>query len=292
MSLSSFPPLRSLQFVPHGAPPPDDPRYALAVEGGRLMVARSLRQRGARVSVRDCIVAVQEALVLHALDPAGFARRGLDAAWRDALRRWCEVLIEQHGLRALEELNLRQALEEQRQHVEQARQQWKQLGLTARLAGLQGRLVRGRYPTRISELIAALQAAAERTEHPEHVPLLQAAGFDDRARAALANVVAALAGSQQAVAQLRARQAQLTDQMQVVRGALLAEVGRLRLAAALVLTPQQRGGAIRALPVELGGLGSFPDRRQSHERLFPPDEHSPAEPPHPAAAPCPQPSGA
>jgi hypothetical protein len=233
-------PLYSFDLLLPGGEPEDDPRYAIAIPGGRLVVRAALRKRAMNISTASCQEAVAVALGHHQVALAAFAEHGFSAAWADSLRHWEGRLREHEGQRSRLSHLLDELTRERRALLAAARELWGRLRVATELAGIGGAVVRGSPPGRELELCDALSGALGRLAAPSVPALLARNGFPQALIDQLTSVAARLPASRrQADGLAQARQRE-SDALVAIRAALLGDVARLCKVAPYVLLPEAR----------------------------------------------------
>jgi hypothetical protein len=231
-------PLFSLDLVPPGSAPEDDPRYAIPAGGGLLTVPAALRRRAADISSAACQEAVAVALTHHRVALPQFSAHGLTEAWAMSLRHWAERLRQHEARRHRLAQESADHLTLQRGTVAQVRELWGRLRLASELAGIGGAIVAGPAPRGELHLIDALPGVLTRLSGL--ADRLAGSGFPQPLIDQLGQAAAYLPQArQQTEALARARQHE-SDLIVAVRAALLGDISRLCKVAPHVLLPHER----------------------------------------------------
>lgn len=244
-------PLYSLDLAPHAALPEDEPRYAILLPEGRLVVRAELRRRAQSHGVLAVDRLVGTALAYQRLAPQGFARFGLGPHWAESLRHWRAQMLEEDEVQAALAVERAQALAVQREVQGRARAALGRLALSARLAGLAERPVPARAPESAAALSEAIDAALARCGAAVPASLLARCGFAAEDRAALQALGEELPRRQAARVTLEARCRAQADGLLVIKAALLGDAARLCQAAPQVLGPE-RCETLRVAPLLRG----------------------------------------
>jgi hypothetical protein len=227
-------PLHSLDLVPLAQAGEDEPRYAIFIPQGRLVVRPELRRRAAGITTAVCEEAVAVALARHRGAAEGFARFGLDARWAENMAYWTDQMLAQQGKRERLEAEMDDARTVLQGLCLKGRERWARLWMVSRMAGLVGVVTSGRAPKGESPFCEALLAAAAQAQRPHLAEALAGHGFKTTEAAAIMDLVAEIRAARRRVQELAVLHGEAGDALLVMRGALIGDLGRLCQAAPMV----------------------------------------------------------
>jgi hypothetical protein len=222
-------PLHSLNLIPAGNLTDDNERYSVPDPHGLLVISTDLRLRAADYSADRCYVAAATALAYHAHGVAGFTVYGLDAEWAENLRYWNNRLNALSRARGGLLTDCQLNTYGRAHYYKQAKSLWQRLTLASQIARCPGTVTTGPAPRALPALCAALAAAQVRAH--DRAAILAGNGFGPEQQAELAAVVAALQADLAGKTKNAWSQKALTDQLTVIRGAIIGDVVRLSRAA-------------------------------------------------------------
>lgn len=230
-------PLYSLELVPPGQRGPDDPRWAIEVPQGKLMVAPTLRQRGKRFPTATVDTVVATALSRWAMAHAGFARFGLSPAWADNLSHWRGCMLENEAAQVHLQTEGQLASERSRALIDRGRWHFARIKFCGQLSGQVDLLLRGPAPRQRLALIDALRRIEGRLRaRSQAADVLSRHGYGADLQAELSQLVPLLQAEHDADAARLFEGRRLGDELFVIRGALLGDVSRLSQVAPRILS--------------------------------------------------------
>jgi hypothetical protein len=228
-------PLYSLELLPAGEAPKDDPRFSIQAEAGRLYVRAALRRRAQGVSTIACEQVVAVALSRRRLREEAFSQHGLGAEWAEALCHWRDEMVALHKRRLLQASEVRHLSRRGQDLRLRAQAILRRLSLLSRISGLYPHIVPPRPPRALQEILALLPEIKVRIGKPEHRALLLRHGLlpaDEEELSSILEDAPSLDGARGE--EERKRQA-LSDGLGVLRAALLGDVAIFCKAADLCL---------------------------------------------------------